>query len=295
MSSHATGQPGLSYAAHLRVYEPLAGFAPTEREHWRRYTEDGGATHPIVAVARERAAAVAALLNTPPGLPAGDPVEALVRWHGDGPYVCPLRTQVRAWQALGEFRAGLPEELATAFVPAPMAEAAQEALERWLASSSGRRSHVLTSGWQVPLAWFVLARPRERQLVRGPRSRTGRLPALACERQRRLTYLVAMPDARRRVASALAVLRRTVEGPAVASVEDLGRWLEEFHPRALVELDYGGLVHLLADDELAGDDSPAVLAEGLRALADGDTASAGAAYERVVERWRRLSALEHAS
>ena len=40
----------------------------------------------------------------------------------------------------------------------------------------------------------------------------------------------------------------------------MARWLEEFHPHSLVELDYGGLVHLMDDETLQADESVAELA-----------------------------------
>ena len=51
-----------------------------------------------------------------------------------------------------------------------------------------------------------------------------------------------------------AYLRAGVAGGLVR----VGRWLEEIHPHSLVELDYGGLVHLASDDALCGDQSVAV-------------------------------------
>ncbi len=69
---------------------------------------------------------------------------------------------------------------------------------------------------------------------------------------------------------------------------DVGRWLEEFHPRSLVELDYGGLVHALSPELLAGDRSAADVAEGLTALRDGDGEGAAEAYARLAERWRAV-------
>lgn len=69
---------------------------------------------------------------------------------------------------------------------------------------------------------------------------------------------------------------------------DVGRWLEEFHPRSLVELDYGGLVHALPAGQLAGDRSAADVAEGLAALGNGDSEGAGEAYARLAERWRAV-------
>jgi len=75
-------------------------------------------------------------------------------------------------------------------------------------------------------------------------------------------------------------------------VAESARWLEEFHPRSVVELDYGGLVHLLSDEMLVMDDSVELVATALASLAEGDMASATAAYERLVARWRDVQLLE---
>ena len=78
------------------------------------------------------------------------------------------------------------------------------------------------------------------------------------------------------------------EGPLIDGLVDVGRWLEEFHPRALVELDYGGLVHTLPAGELEDDHSAADVAEGIAALRRGDGVAAGEAYGRLLERWRAV-------
>ena len=83
--------------------------------------------------------------------------------------------------------------------------------------------------------------------------------------------------------------------PAAAGVEDLGRWLEEFHPRSVVELDYGGLVHLLDDEALAADQSARDVADALAALARGDASGAAAAYDRIITRWQSASFVESAN
>ena len=80
-----------------------------------------------------------------------------------------------------------------------------------------------------------------------------------------------------------------------AGVEDLGRWLEEFHPRSLVELDYGGLVHLLDDAELRQDESARDVADALTALAEGDAGRASGAYGRVTARMKALQGVESAN
>lgn len=76
---------------------------------------------------------------------------------------------------------------------------------------------------------------------------------------------------------------------------DVGRWLEEFHPRALVELDYGGLVHAVPEGQLAEDRSAAEVADGLAALREGDSDRAGEAYEKLSDRWREVRERQFAS
>ena len=80
-----------------------------------------------------------------------------------------------------------------------------------------------------------------------------------------------------------------------AGVEDLGRWLEEFHPRSLVELDYGGLVHLLDDAELRQDESARDIADAIEALASGEPVRAAGAYARVTARMKALQGVESAN
>jgi hypothetical protein len=75
------------------------------------------------------------------------------------------------------------------------------------------------------------------------------------------------------------------DGPLAAALTDVGRWLEEFHPRSLVELDYGGLVYTITEEQLAADRSAAEVAAGLSALAEGDLERAGRLYEELTERW----------
>jgi hypothetical protein len=98
-----------------------------------------------------------------------------------------------------------------------------------------------------------------------------------------------MVQARRRLARGLRTLRESIdEGPLTEGLVDVGRWLEEFHPRALVELDYGGLVHALPEEHLAADRSAADVHEGIAALRAGDGEAAGVAYGRLADRWRAV-------
>jgi hypothetical protein len=142
--------------------------------------------------------------------------------------------------------------------------------------------------------WFVAFDADERRLVLGER-RTGG-PSAVNGLDRALVYLTAMSRARRRVARTLHIARKAFDdGPATAAVEEIGRWLEDFHPHSLVELDYGGLVHLIDDESLSADTSVADISEALEHLAGGDVQASGECYERVVGRWRTIAALEHAN
>jgi hypothetical protein len=286
------GRPRLCEArqvpvASLRVYEPLAAFEGAERERWSRLAASGQALGREAAERLQHEAAVRALVGRNPRcVPAVDDSAWVV--DADGvTLVCPWQLRERSWEALLDFREGLPEELADAFVPRDVAEAAEVSVEQWRSTDPDARTHVLTCTWQVPLRWFVLVEADERSVSLGEGAvRTGR----------ELVYRTAMSRARRRTARALSVLRRTVDDGAVTQgVEELARWLEEFHPRSMVELDYGGLVHLLDDAELQQDESARDVADALAALAEGDPLRAASAYARVTSRMKALQAVETAS
>lgn len=287
-----------AYAAHLRVYEPLAAFDGDWREHWETYVAEGAAPHRAAGVAAERAAALRALVGAPPELVPVIGEHAFVTEVDGVTLVCPWHTRARALEAFDDFRARLADPVAKAFVPGSLAEALDAELQETRLRTP-LKPHVLSCTWQVPLRWFVLVEAGERQVSLGTPAPSARATGPAGGTTiagRELVYRTAMSRARRRTAKALAVLRRTVDDGAVtAGVEELGRWLEEFHPRSLVELDYGGLVHLLDDAELTTDESARDIAAALAALADDEPAKAAAAYSRVTARMKALQAVESAS
>lgn len=274
------------YVASLRVYEPLGAFPPAERAHWQAYVAAGRAPGRGEAVRVERRAQAGLLAAA--RVPAGDEEEHACVARLDGVVlVCPWRTALRSWEAALEFRDGLPEGLADAFVPAAAARAAAAALAVWRRDHPDRRVHVRTSAWEVPERWFALFSGDERRLVLGRRR---------SDEERSLVYRTPMVQARRRTARGLAALRRHAgAGVVVEGLADVARWLEEFHPRSLVELDYGGVAALLDDDALRADESGREVAEVLALLAEGDAAGAAAVQERVRERWRAVAARESAN
>lgn len=290
----------IGFAAHLRVYQPLAAFTDPQRSHWTAYADSPDVPSRPVLMAREHDIALAAAARTPPRLDAGIADEQAYVRHLDGlTYVCPWRLPQRIWEAAADFRMRLPDEIADAFIPLPAAQVAERAYEEWVAEHADDPIPIQSSTWQVPVPWFVLFEAEERRLVLGERqvsaaTTSGGVAQAGLDRA--LVYLTAMSRARRRCGKARGVVRRTLgDGPALDALEEVGRWLELFHPHSLVELDYGGLVHLLDDDELSGDTSVADVAEALEALASADGERAGDRYDRVSGRWRALGALEHAN
>ncbi|MFJ6705707.1 MULTISPECIES: hypothetical protein [unclassified Streptomyces] len=263
------------YAAYLRVYEPLAAFPEPERGHWMRYARR--AERPSYQDELRRS--LADLLPTPPvPVPVQESAEAFVLEVDGVVCVCPWRTRLRGWQALQELPEELPNLVLDAMLPPVVRRQATMDYERWLARNPDARPWIRTATWQVPLNWFVLVSDEERRYEKG----TGEIPPM-------LRYRTPMVQARRRVARALRTLKDTIdEGPLIDGLVDVGRWLEEFHPRSLVELDYGGLVHALPAGDLEGDRSAADVAAGIEALRQGDGAAAGEAYGRLVERWRAV-------
>ncbi len=145
------------------------------------------------------------------------------------------------------------------------------------------------------MRWFLLFDREERRLRLGPATEPPARPVDAVI-ERSLVYVTEMSAARRRAARALGRLRRAVGGgPVLSSVEEVARWLEEFHPRSVVELDYGGLVYLLADEDLRTDDSAGDVANAMAALGRGDIEDAARAYDRVIARWRTAQLVESAN
>ncbi|MFI6153891.1 hypothetical protein ACIBCA_14460 [Kitasatospora sp. NPDC051170] len=296
------------YAAHLRVYEPLAAYPEPERAHWQAYAAEHGpdateAGQPVAeAVLEEQREALAELASrTPRALPERESGRAFLRVLDGVLYVCPWATRLRSWQALEGMREAAPVALLETALPAAVREAAEAARERWKAEHPDARPWILTSRWEVPVRWFLPFGDEDRCFLppeppEGPGGVDGQGGVDGRVRAAALYYLVPMSQARRRVARAYRALREWVpEGELVRGAERTGRWLEEFHPRSLVELDYGGLVHLLGPERLSADRSAGELEEGLRALRAGDPAEALRVYGELTVRWRGVLALRHAN
>jgi hypothetical protein len=273
------------FASYLRVYEPLTAFDRERQVFWRRYAREGRALGPVDGPVKQRTAVLEALGAGWTRLP-DLPDEAYVMEWGDTLLICPWNLRLRVAEAALNARDGVPSVLADAFVPPILAGQAKAVVEDWRSGAKVLeqgvpRVHEQIATWGVPLRWFVFVDLEEREIV------------LSEGGQRTLRYRTEISKARRRAHRGVSVLRKSLgDAPITDAVEEGTRWLEEFHPRSIVELDYGGLVNLLPDDDLASDDSPGLVAAGLSALSRGDADSASAAYEKLVERWRSVQLLE---
>ncbi len=284
----------IPYAAYLRVYEPLAAFPEPERTHWTRYARREG----LPTAQDELRRALADLLPVPPVVvPVRESAEAFVAVVDDVTCVCPWRTRLRGWQALSGLAASagplvpeMPAVVLDVAVPPVVRRQALADYDRWRERNPDARPWIRSALWHVPVRWFALFADAEREFAK-PESgeKSG-------SQQSALRYRTPMVEARRRLARGLKVLREELEdGPLVDGLVDVGRWLEEFHPRSLVELDYGGLAHVIPEEQLAEDHSAADVADGIAALRTGDGEAANVAYERLTDRWRAIRDLQFAN
>ncbi|MFV2195772.1 hypothetical protein [Nocardiopsis sp. LOL_012] len=276
----------LPYTAYLRVYQPIDSFPPSDRGYWEEYAASSDRPRRINALAAEHDESLTRILSDPPVVaPFEESGDAYLRRVNERLYVCPWQTRLRSWQAFGDFSGATPAVLSDAFVPTCEAERAEEDYRAWREAGSRVRPGIKSSNWTVPLAWFIPFEDQERCLV------------LSADTTRTLLYLTRVSFAQRRLVHTIATLREKAGDPAVAlPVERLLAWTERAAPAgSLLELDYGGLPHLLSDEHLSADRSVAEVSEAVEALASGDTERATKLRRRLTHRWKSVRALERAN
>src|SRR5579859_182290 len=298
----------MTYAAYVRVYEPASAFPEPDRSRWAAYAaswEPASLPARRDSAAAEHLEALRRASATPQVVrPDRESEQAYIRRADGVTYVCPWQTRLRCLISYSRMRSAPGSPLAGTLSARDEARAtaavARLARER---QQGGARLHILASNWAVPLAWFVPFAAAERWLALGP-GQDRASAAKTTSATRALVYTTPMSRTRRRVARALAALRGVSSGHAdgaqeplraEAELAEVGRWLEEFHPYSLVELDYGGLVHVLSDEALRGDQSVAEIGAAIDAAARGDGELAEAMYKRARGRWRALAEFEMAN
>jgi len=296
----------MTYAAYLRIYEPVAAFHEPERSRWVAYAASPARPGRRDSLAVEQAEALhRAIAAARIALPDRESEHAYVRRADGITYVCPWQTRLRCLLAYGRILStagsalpGVIPDLDDHETMTALARLAEEGLP-----GPATRLHILASVWTVPLAWFVPFAAAERWLALGSGAR---LPSVSrtASATRALLYTTPMSRARKRVARGLAALRGLPPGfagatwdpsRAEAELAEVGRWLEDFHPYSLVELDYGGLVQLLSDDALSADQSAAEIAAAIEGAAKGERELTVAMYQRAHSRWRAFAEYEMAN
>ncbi|PRY00922.1 hypothetical protein [Allonocardiopsis opalescens] len=310
----------LPYTAYFRVYQPLIAYTGADRAHWQQYAASADRPRRVNALAVEHRAALRRLMGRPPVVaPERESGDAYVRRANGQTYVCPWRTRSRSWAAFGRFRAQTEERLVDVFVPRVVVDQLTADQERARLRGEDAVPQILESNWTIPLSWFVPFDSAQRWLVlakpgppaaagaddavpqggeaaEGRRAAVGQPVPAATHAPRSLLYVAPMGQARRRLARAVAVIRRHVgDGDLLTEVRDAGRWLEGFHRDSLVELDYGGLVHLLDDETLRTDQSVAEVAAALTGLETRQDEVSMAMYQRLRGRWDAVQARERAN
>lgn len=286
------------FVAYLRVYEPLSSFESPHRERLAEAIRepvdlfDVGTTEQVLWLRTQVGAPASLLPGTTADGRADDTAHAMVLDPEEVPtgpgatvgsdlLVCPLDLRGRAAAALVGFigAAEPPLRAAALTVPVDKARVQAGAVVHELANNA---VHVLSSTWTVPLPWFSVVDPAQRQVIERAE---GTRP--------KVLWRTAMADARRRVARAHSIVRSSLgdEGPTKV-LRETGRWLERFHPHSAVELDYGGLVGLMTDADLEDDTSAADVHEIIDALESGEIEDVSDRYQSLRDFWSAFAARE---
>jgi hypothetical protein len=296
----------MTYAAYLRIYEPVAAFHEPDRSRWAAYAASAARPRRRDSLSVEHAEALRRAIAAPQVVvPDQESEHAYIRRADGVTYICPWQTRLRCLLSYGRMLS-MAGSASPGTIPVCDERQTKTALAR-LAGEGLRgpatRLHILASVWTIPLAWFVPFAATERWMALGPDGRQTSAAQIASA-TRALVYTTPMSRARRRVARGLAALRGLPSGcedaawdpvHGEAELTEVGRWLEDFHPYSLVELDYGGLVHLLSDEALSSDQSAAEIGAAVDGAAKGEHELAVAMYERARTRWRTFAEFEMAN
>ena len=265
------------YVASLRIYEPLSAFEPADRLRWQELKADENSKRSEQELALHRLVF--------PETQAGRPDGAHILDIDGLRYVSPWSTATRCWAALDDFKESLPSSVTPFFIP----QSLEDVITAGVDLMEDRVPHILTENWMIPPRWFSLFMAEER--VRGEDE-----DGLFC------TMRATIADAKARTEVAHQTVRNAFgEGSVEAEIEHLLEWLDMFHNKSLVELDYGGLANYLdhglrlaGEEGLEADTSIEDVLLSLSGLAAGDGQMAGQGYERLVSRWRIVQSFESA-
>ena len=265
------------YVASLRIYEPLSAFSSAEALRWNSIANQDQTNYD------EQTRSLTRLVTSEP--PALKPDGAHILELDGKKYVCPWSTAARCWAALEDFKSSIPNNVAKFFLPQNLEDAISinsEIIE-------DKVPHIITETWMIPPRWFSLFTAEER--IRGHKNN-----------EPFVILRTTIGKAKHRcMFTHQTVVASFGKGPIEGEIADLLEWLDLFHPESIVELDYGGLATYLektliqnGEPGLDADTSVEDLLLSLSGLASGDGTRAGQGYQRLMNRWRRVAALEQA-
>jgi len=263
------------YVASLRIYEPLTAFEAADRLRW-------DAVDLFESKVAEQKDALVRVATLP--LPNSRPDGAHILDLDGMRYVSPWSTSVRTWASLNEFKSSVPSTVVPFFVSNSYEEALQDSID----FTASKVPHIISQTWIIPPRWFAMFETHER--LRGHDNEGA--------------YVICRTEIAKAIGRAKtthnAVRSAFGEGPVEQEILDLIDWLEMFHPKSIVELDYGGLadyleLSLAEEGGLEADTSIEDIQSSIAGLAVGDGALAGRGYERLVTRWRKVAAFEFTS
>lgn len=294
------GQAGLPFSSALRIYEPLEAFPEDQQGALRaagarsvsraavenaellaslgRITRPGGDPFPTGATDLVRVLAVPLAGGSTAASPAETPAPDAAR--PEQLLYCPSQLVLRAGLAANALMEGIHGPLAQLLIPEEQRDRHQERIDEVRAHSGLGRVHTRASTWGIPFSWFCLFTESD--------------PTDVVESEGRIVTVrirAGIAEALERVRHAVAHL--ALAAPDLDMLEDLTQlteWLELFHPKSMVELDYGAVA-----DKVYPDDSPMDVRLGIECLAEGDMTGAAAAYRRLASRWIPIRQLARAS
>lgn len=174
----------MTYAAYLRIYEPVAAFHEPDRSRWAAYAASPARPRRRDSLMVEHAEALRRAIAAPQVVvPDVESEHAYVRRADGVTYVCPWQTRLRCLLSYGRMISAAGSAL-PGLVPARDEQQTMTDLTRL--ADQGRhgpatRLHILASVWTVPLAWFFPFAGAERWLALGTgrgRPVAGRFPSL---------------------------------------------------------------------------------------------------------------------
>jgi hypothetical protein len=208
--------------------------------------------------------------------PIGD--DAFTITWADETYVCPREPRLRMLEAALAFARANP---ASGLMPLAASEHIASELARLRIEHPRARSHILTSPWHVPLRWFAVFDPDEREIYdyNGHASIRYRTPVAA---------------AHSRSERAIEILDNAgFDDSVIDDVRDLHDWIKGFSSEGVLELDYAATAALFDAKDLVLDESAAEVHASLKALDTHDFDQAGRAYASVAGRWAQAQSLAY--